>query len=148
MARNTNQERVLPEMAKFGGTVLKTNPDGEQQQHLKGRYPRPLPHSVRRRLSRSARYDHQDDAVHAAILIRGQRLPNEEKGTMSWREDLRPPAVWEHFYQLTMCECVFMSVPDPGLRSLARSGAVPVRRNSLTRILHSSLSTTTWCLPR
>ena len=25
MARNTNQERVLPEMAKFGGTVIRTN---------------------------------------------------------------------------------------------------------------------------
>jgi hypothetical protein len=49
--------------------------------------------------------------VHAAILTAKQRLPNEEKGAMSWSEDLRPPAVWEHFYQLTMCECVFMSVP-------------------------------------
>jgi len=34
MARNTNQERVLPEMAKFGGTVLKTNFTAEQQQAL------------------------------------------------------------------------------------------------------------------
>ena len=34
MARNTNQERVLPEMAKFGGTVLKTNLTTEQQQAL------------------------------------------------------------------------------------------------------------------
>ena len=34
MARNTNQERVLPEMAKFGGTVLKTNLTSEQQQAL------------------------------------------------------------------------------------------------------------------
>jgi uncharacterized membrane protein len=34
MARNTNQERVLPEMAKFGGTVLKTNLTNEQQQAL------------------------------------------------------------------------------------------------------------------
>jgi uncharacterized membrane protein len=34
MARNTNQERVLPEMAKFGGTVLKTNLTPEQQQAL------------------------------------------------------------------------------------------------------------------
>ena len=34
MARNTNQERVLPEMAKFGGTVLRTNLTAEQQQAL------------------------------------------------------------------------------------------------------------------
>ena len=34
MARNTKQERVLPEMAKFGGTVLKTNLTSEQQQAL------------------------------------------------------------------------------------------------------------------
>ena len=34
MARGTNQERVLPEMAKFGGTVLKTNLSSEQQQAL------------------------------------------------------------------------------------------------------------------
>jgi uncharacterized membrane protein len=34
MARTTNQERVLPEMAKFGGTVLKTNLTSEQQQAL------------------------------------------------------------------------------------------------------------------
>jgi uncharacterized membrane protein len=34
MARNTKQERVLPEMAKFGGTVLKTNLTAEQQQAL------------------------------------------------------------------------------------------------------------------
>jgi uncharacterized membrane protein len=34
MARDTNQERVLPEMAKFGGTVLKTNLTAEQQQAL------------------------------------------------------------------------------------------------------------------
>ena len=34
MARNANQERVLPEMAKFGGTVLKTNLTSEQQQAL------------------------------------------------------------------------------------------------------------------
>ena len=34
MARNTNQERVLPEMAKFGGTVLKTNLTSEQEQAL------------------------------------------------------------------------------------------------------------------
>ena len=34
MARGTNQERVLPEMAKFGGTVLKTNLTSEQQQAL------------------------------------------------------------------------------------------------------------------
>jgi uncharacterized membrane protein len=34
MARGTNQERVLPEMAKFGGTVLKTNLTAEQQQAL------------------------------------------------------------------------------------------------------------------
>jgi uncharacterized membrane protein len=36
MARNTNQEQVLPEMAKFGGTVLKTNLTSEQQQALEG----------------------------------------------------------------------------------------------------------------
>ena len=34
MARGANQERVLPEMAKFGGTVLKTNLTAEQQQAL------------------------------------------------------------------------------------------------------------------
>jgi uncharacterized membrane protein len=34
MARTTNQERVLPEMAKFGGTVLRTNLTAEQQQAL------------------------------------------------------------------------------------------------------------------
>ena len=34
MARDANQERVLPEMAKFGGTVLKTNLTNEQQQAL------------------------------------------------------------------------------------------------------------------
>ena len=34
MARTTNAERVLPEMAKFGGTVLKTNLTSEQQQAL------------------------------------------------------------------------------------------------------------------
>jgi uncharacterized membrane protein len=34
MARDANQERVLPEMAKFGGTVLKTNLTDEQQQAL------------------------------------------------------------------------------------------------------------------
>ena len=34
MARNTNQERVLPEMAKFGGTVIRTNLTSEQQQAL------------------------------------------------------------------------------------------------------------------
>jgi uncharacterized membrane protein len=34
MARNTNQERVLPEMAKFGGTVIRTNLTPEQQQAL------------------------------------------------------------------------------------------------------------------
>jgi uncharacterized membrane protein len=34
MARTTNQERVLPEMAKFGGTVLRTNLTAEQQQTL------------------------------------------------------------------------------------------------------------------
>jgi uncharacterized membrane protein len=36
MARNSNQEQVLPEMAKFGGTVLKTNLTAEQQQALEG----------------------------------------------------------------------------------------------------------------
>jgi uncharacterized membrane protein len=34
MAREANRERVLPELAKFGGTVLKTNLTGEQQQAL------------------------------------------------------------------------------------------------------------------
>ena len=34
MARGANQERVLPEMAKFGGTVLRTNLTAEQQQAL------------------------------------------------------------------------------------------------------------------
>ena len=34
MVRNTNVERVLPEMATFGGTVLKTNFTTEQQQAL------------------------------------------------------------------------------------------------------------------
>ena len=34
MARGTNQERVLPEMAKFGGTVIRTNLTTEQQQAL------------------------------------------------------------------------------------------------------------------
>jgi uncharacterized membrane protein len=34
MARDANQERVLPEMAKFGGTVLKTNLTSEHQQAL------------------------------------------------------------------------------------------------------------------
>jgi uncharacterized membrane protein len=34
MARNTNAERVLPEMAKFGGTVIRTNLTTEQQQAL------------------------------------------------------------------------------------------------------------------
>ncbi len=41
MARNTNQERVLPEMAKFGGTVLKTNLTTEQQQALEDALSRP-----------------------------------------------------------------------------------------------------------
>ena len=34
MARDAKQERVLLEMAKFGGTVLKTNLTAEQQQAL------------------------------------------------------------------------------------------------------------------
>ncbi len=34
MARNTNAERVLPEMAKFGGTVIRTNLTAEQQEAL------------------------------------------------------------------------------------------------------------------
>jgi uncharacterized membrane protein len=34
MARNTNAERVLPEMAEFGGTVIRTNLTTEQQQAL------------------------------------------------------------------------------------------------------------------
>ena len=68
---------------------------------MKGRYPRPLANSVRRRHIVSLHVTTTGDAVHAAILTAKQRLPNEEKGTMSWKEDLRPPAVWEHFYQLT-----------------------------------------------
>jgi uncharacterized membrane protein len=34
MARNTNAERVLPEMAKFGGNVIRTNLTEEQEQSL------------------------------------------------------------------------------------------------------------------
>ena len=34
MARDADQERVLPEMAHFGGVVLKTNLTTEQQQAL------------------------------------------------------------------------------------------------------------------
>jgi uncharacterized membrane protein len=34
MARGTNQERVLPEMAKFGGTVIRTNLTAEQEKAL------------------------------------------------------------------------------------------------------------------
>ena len=34
MARNTNAEKVLPEMAKFGGTVIKTNLSAEQEKQL------------------------------------------------------------------------------------------------------------------
>jgi uncharacterized membrane protein len=34
MARSTNQERVLPEMAKFEGRVLRTNLTSKQQQAL------------------------------------------------------------------------------------------------------------------
>jgi uncharacterized membrane protein len=34
MARNTDQERMLPEMATFGGTVIRTNLTAEQQQAL------------------------------------------------------------------------------------------------------------------
>ena len=34
MARNSQNERVLPEMAKFGGTVLKTSLSDEQQAAL------------------------------------------------------------------------------------------------------------------
>lgn len=34
MARDTNQERVLPEMAKLGGTVLRTNLTSEQEAAL------------------------------------------------------------------------------------------------------------------
>src|SRR5215204_4800210 len=34
MARGANQEQVLPEMAKFGGTVIRTNLTSEQQQAL------------------------------------------------------------------------------------------------------------------
>jgi uncharacterized membrane protein len=36
MARSANAERVLPEMAKFGGTVIKTNLSDEQQAALEG----------------------------------------------------------------------------------------------------------------
>jgi uncharacterized membrane protein len=41
MARNANQERVLPEMAKFGGTLIKTNLTTEQQQALEDALSRP-----------------------------------------------------------------------------------------------------------
>jgi uncharacterized membrane protein len=34
MARNANAERVVPEMAKFGGTVIRTNLTSEQEQAL------------------------------------------------------------------------------------------------------------------
>jgi uncharacterized membrane protein len=34
MARDTNTERVLPEIAKLGGTVIRTNLSDEQQQQL------------------------------------------------------------------------------------------------------------------
>jgi uncharacterized membrane protein len=34
MARSANAERVLPEMAKFGGTVIRTNLTAEQEQAL------------------------------------------------------------------------------------------------------------------
>ena len=34
MACHANQERVLPDMAKFGGTVIKTNLTAEQEQAL------------------------------------------------------------------------------------------------------------------
>ena len=34
MARSTNAERVLPEIAMFGGTVIRTNLTSEQQQAL------------------------------------------------------------------------------------------------------------------
>jgi uncharacterized membrane protein len=34
MARNANAERVLPEMAKFGGTLIKTNLTDDQQRAL------------------------------------------------------------------------------------------------------------------
>jgi uncharacterized membrane protein len=34
MARDANAERVLPEMAKFGGTVIRTNLTTEQEQAL------------------------------------------------------------------------------------------------------------------
>jgi uncharacterized membrane protein len=34
MARSANAERVLPEMAKFGGTVIRTNLSAEQEQAL------------------------------------------------------------------------------------------------------------------
>ena len=34
MARNTNAEKVLPEMAKFGGTVIKTSLSAEQEAEI------------------------------------------------------------------------------------------------------------------
>jgi uncharacterized membrane protein len=36
LARNANQERVLPAMAKYGGTVIMTNLTTEQEQALAG----------------------------------------------------------------------------------------------------------------
>jgi len=41
MARSANQERVLPEIAKFGGTVLRTNLTAEQQQALENALSQP-----------------------------------------------------------------------------------------------------------
>jgi uncharacterized membrane protein len=42
MSRDGNQERVLPEMAKFGGTVIRTNLTAEQEQALQAAL-QPLP---------------------------------------------------------------------------------------------------------
>jgi uncharacterized membrane protein len=41
MARDANQERVLPEMATFGGTVIRTNLTAEQQQALENALSQP-----------------------------------------------------------------------------------------------------------
>jgi len=46
MARNTNTERVLPEMAKFGGTVIRTNLTTEQQQALEEALSQPAPQTA------------------------------------------------------------------------------------------------------
>ena len=103
MARNTNQERVLPEMAKLGGTVLKTNLSIRAAagagrgalptrcvrrgpgRHRAGACPRarrlPVPHHIGQR--RSGHWRTRSNAA------------------MSWSEDLAPRAVWGHFDELT-----------------------------------------------